>query len=556
MVLRTDGIVKSYGPTTVLNHVSFVLNPGDRVGIVGANGVGKSTLLKILSGNLAADRGTYTCPSANIGYLPQSPPAAGDASIGDLISEAVRIVRNLESRMRELEVAMATESEERIQPLLNEYEEVSAEFEARGGYQIEHWIEEIFDGLRISALARSRPMVTLSGGERVRVSLATLLLCSPDLLLLDEPTNHLDLEAVEWLETYLVGISGAVMTVSHDRRFLNSTVNAIFEIDEYTHELKRYPGNFDAYIAARAKERVRWESEYQAQTGEIRELRAYVRSSARRVGYGRAARDSDKTAHNYRGERVQSAVARNVRAAEEKLKRLELGRIPKPPAVMEIDSSFDSDALKADFLLRMTHVSKSYEGREVLHDISLDLTRSSRVLLVGANGVGKTTILRIIKGLEQPDRGGVVLAQGCRIGYLPQEPSLPTDAASVLDSYAEGRKGYQEEFIAGILRHGLFHFEDLSKEVRSLSPGQKRKLEIARLIAYRPHVLLLDEPTNYVSLEVLTAFEEAIRQFHGSVVAVSHDRWFVRRFEGNMWELRDDVLWPVRHDDEAPSEAR
>src|SRR5947209_14379732 len=254
---------KSYGAITVLDDISFVINPNDRVGVVGSNGVGKTTLLSILVGQESPDSGSYSfAPSTEVGYLPQTTPEfSGNhlSTLQDLILASLGNLRQLEERMSALEIAMSATPGNQLAPLIEEYDLVSTRFQDRGGYEIDHRIDAILDGLRISYLARDREMQTLSGGEKARVGLAALLLRSPDLLLLDEPTNHLDVASLEWLEAYLARYRGTVMLVSHDRQFLNRAVNAIFEIDEHSHHLKRYEGNYDAYAQAKAAERVKWE---------------------------------------------------------------------------------------------------------------------------------------------------------------------------------------------------------------------------------------------------------------------------------------------------------
>ncbi|HEX9056947.1 MAG TPA: ATP-binding cassette domain-containing protein, partial [Ktedonobacterales bacterium] len=249
--------------------------------------------------------------------------------------------------------------------------------------------------------------------------------------------------------------------------------------------------------------------------------------------------DNDKFAKAFFGERVQTTISRNVRAAAEQLRRIEANPLPRPPKPMRFNPRFNAEALRSRTVISLAHVSKSLGGRPVLRDVSAHLAPSARVVLTGANGAGKTTLLRIIVGLETPDTGTVRLAPGAEIGYLPQEPVIPDSRATLLETYRAGLAGQESQFVAGLIGHGFFRVEDVSKEVRQLSAGQRRKLEIARLIAQHPNVLLLDEPTNYVSLDVLEAFEAAVLSFPGPVIAVSHDRWFIQRFQGEVWGLED-----------------
>jgi macrolide transport system ATP-binding/permease protein len=544
MLLTTHNLAKAFGAITVLNDISFVINAGDRVGLVGGNGVGKSTLLQVLTEQEEADSGSFAfAPALETGYLPQTTPEFYGQTIEDLILESVGNLRQLEERMRQLEAAMATASEEALPALLEEYTTVSTKFQDRGGYELDYRIDSILQGLHLDYLPRQQQVSTLSGGEKARVGLATLLLRSPDLLLLDEPTNHLDFASLSWLESYLSRYAGAMLIVSHDRQFLNRTVNQIFEIDEHEHRLKRYEGNYDAYLQAKAAERAQWEEDYERQQEEIKELRKRVRETARQVGHGyRSPRDNDKNARYFFAQRVDSAVSRNVRAAEEQLRRIEANPVPKPPELIRVSSHFNNEPLQSSQVISVSNVSKSWGERAILRHVNLEVGPQARIVLLGPNGTGKTTLLKITMGLETPDTGEVRIAPGARIGYLPQESELLDLNRTVLETYRYGQVGYEGEFVGRLLGYGLFRLEDMHKRVGQLSIGQRRKLEIARLMADAPNVLLLDEPTNYISLDVLEAFEAAVIAFPGPVIAISHDRWFIQRFGGQVWELEDGTL--------------
>lgn len=552
MLLTVRNITKTYGPVTVLDGVTFALEPGENVGLVGANGAGKSTLMRIITGEETADSGeTQLVTSAEMGYLPQTLPDIAGRTIDDLLASTLGGLRAIESRMREVETAMSTNSGAALEGLLAEYGQLASQFQDHGGYEMEARMDAILAGLRLDYLSRDRDLGTLSGGERARVGLALLLLRAPDVLLLDEPTSHLDAASLAWLEDYLASYAGAALIISHDRQFLNRSVNRIFELDEYTHTIKRYEGDYDAYQQAKAAERVAWEESFARQQEEIKDLRKRIRESARQVAHNRKPKDNDKLAYKGKGEWVADAVSRNVRAAEEQLRRIEADPIPRPPRLMHFQPKFRAEALRANAIVRMEHVGKRYDGRQVLRDVNLTLLPNARVALVGPNGAGKTTLLRIMLGLEQPDSGSVRLAPGARIGYLPQEPDVGGGERTVFDAYRVGLEGYESNLVAGILGNGLFRLEDLTKTVAQLSPGQKRKLELARLLALGPNVLLLDEPSNYVSLDVLEAFEAAVLAFPGPVLLISHDRWLLNRFGGDIWTLDDAGL----REDAAPATA-
>ncbi|GER91971.1 ABC transporter ATP-binding protein [Dictyobacter vulcani] len=539
MLLSSKELTKSYGIHTILHLISFVINQNDRIGIVGPNGVGKSTLLRLLIGQEEIDSGTITYgPGAEFGYLPQTTPDFYGQNIQDLILESVGNLKQLEEQMHSLEAAMASAEDEQLAAMMAEYTIISTRFQDRGGYDLDHKIDMIMDGLRLSYLPRTRVVETLSGGEKERVGLATLLLRSPDLLLLDEPTNHLDFATMEWLEQYLAAYQGAVVMVSHDRQFLNKTVNAIFELDEHSHQLKVYHGNYDAYVEAKQAERKRWEEEYEQQQEEIQELRKKVRVSGRQVGHSyRAPRDNDKFARYFFNQNVQSAVARNVRAAQVQLERIEADPIPKPPELLAVNSHFQTEQIQSDIVIKLDKVSKRFSERQLFEQLDLTLGAQSRVLLTGPNGTGKTTLLKIIMGKIAPDSGNIQLVEGVRIGYLAQDPESLDLEKTVLENYKYGQIGFEGELMGRLLGYGLFRLEDMQKKAGQLSIGQRRKLELACLLAARPNVLLLDEPTNYISLNVLEAFESAIQQFAGPVIVISHDRWFIQRFSGEVLEL-------------------
>ncbi len=536
-MLAVRHLSKSYGAITVLEDISFVVNSNDRAGIVGSNGVGKTTLLTILIGRESIDSGSFSFdPLTEVGYLPQTTPEFSGHTMQDLILESVGNLRQLEERMRILEAAMSIAKDDQVGVLMDEYEQAATKFQDRGGYELDYRIDTILDGLRISYLPRDREVQTLSGGEKARVGLATLLLRSPDLLLLDEPTNHLDFASLDWLESYLAHYKGAILLVSHDRQFLNRAVNQIFEIDEHSHHLKKYEGNYDAYMFAKAAERAKWEEDYERQQEEIKALRKRMRETARNVTHNRPPTDNDKSAYNFFGGRVQNTISRGVRAAEEQLRRIEADPIPKPPKLMQVSSYFNIEPLQAEVVIRASNLTKCWDEICILDEVNFTIASNTRILLFGPNGAGKTTLLKILMGFEKPDRGEISILKSARIGYLPQDPQMDLDK-TVIETYRYGQLGYEGEFVGRLIGYGLFRLEDMQKKVGQLSIGQRRKLEIARLMAEGPNVLLLDEPTNYISLDVLQAFEAAIVTFPGPVIAVSHDRWFIQRFGGKIWEL-------------------
>ncbi len=541
MLLTVRNMTKTYGATTVLSDLSFVINAQDRVGLIGPNGVGKSTLLRLLTGEEKVDQGSLVyAPDVEYGYLPQSTPTFYGETIDDLLMASLGNLRELEEQMRSLESRMALADDEDLSTLLAEYGAISARFQERGGYEIDSTIDRVLIGLQIDYLSRVRRVQTLSGGEKARVGLAALLLRSPDVLFLDEPTNHLDVASMEWLENYLSAYHGALLIVSHDRRFLNRTINQIFEIDEHQHQLTIYVGDYDAYVQAKTAERARWEEEYERQQEEIQDLRRRIRDlrqAASRTSFG-PPRDGDKMAAFSHAQKKQGSSASRLKGAEQQLKLIESDAIPKPPKIIHVTSTFHAEVMQSQIVIKLSAVSKRFGERTLLREQSLEVGSTDRIVLTGANGTGKTTLFKMIMDLEPPTAGEIILAPSIRIGYLPQE-TLLDPAKSVIETYRYDQIGYEDELAGRLIGYGLFRLEDLHKKVGQLSLGQRRKLEIACLMAQEPNVLLLDEPTNYISWDVLEAFEQAILNFPGPVITVTHDRWFIERIGGALWTLNE-----------------
>lgn len=542
-MLRVENLCKSFGPFLVLNEMSFSLNRAMRVGLVGANGVGKSTLLKILAGRDSADSGQIVlAPGEKVSYLPQTLPDFSGKTIDDLISDSASDLKYLEARMRDIEKTMGTSEGASLDNLMGEYGEISLRFEEQGGYDFNHRVDVVMEGLGISWLERSRMLETLSGGEKTRLGLAVVLLGSPDLLLLDEPTNHLDKSSLEWLEDYLNRFHGAVMIASHDRQLLNAAANWIFEIDEHTHRMLKYPSNYDAYKLAKEKERLKWEEDYHHQQEEIAELRKIMKTTASKSCRQRKPRDRDKYAIQFKEERLQTAASRNISAARERLARIFEDPVPKPPKPLSFRTDFKLSEIRSAEVIKAVRLSKSVGNKTILREITFTISSNTHAVITGPNGSGKTTLLRILIGQEKGDIGSIIYSPSLKIGYLTQESQVTGASISVFEYYSQGRVGHAGDLMAELMQNGLFRFDELNKSVVQLSPGQMRKLEIARMVATEPNVLILDEPTNYISLNDLEAFESAIARFPGPVLAVSHDRRFIQQFGGEVWELSNGSL--------------
>jgi macrolide transport system ATP-binding/permease protein len=544
MLLSLNAVSKTYADHHVLDDVSLILNRGDRTGLVGANGVGKSTVVKIIVGDVEADSGTVTlAKGVEPGYVPQTVEHDRHQTISDLLHASQRQLRLAEQRMHELTASMATAQGAELEAALSEYGTLAEWFEQRGGYDLAYKIGYVLDGLRVSYLDPERPLATLSGGEKTRVALAALLIGAPDVLLLDEPTNHLDFATAAWLETYLQNHHGAMLVVSHDRRFLNTVATSIIELDEHTHRAKAYAGNYDAYLLQKTKERQRWEAEYAAQQDEIKQLRRTIKSDGGvTTWHGGGKAGNDKFAKGFFKGRSEATISRAIRNAEEKLARIEADPIPQPPKPLRFRPSFDSTALDANIALTVSDVSMTFGDQTLLGHVGFTLGTNSRMLIVGPNGAGKTTLLNLIAGKLKPQHGIINVAPSITLGYLEQEEARHNADQTVFDAYREGLIGFEQAHMSDLLAYGLFTYEETTKQVHDLSVGQRRKLQLARLMASQANLLLLDEPTNHLSFDVLEQFEQALREFVGPIIAVSHDRWFIERFNGEVWQLQDGRL--------------
>jgi macrolide transport system ATP-binding/permease protein len=523
--------------------VSFTLNAGERIGLVGANGVGKSTLIKIIAGVLVADGGSITLPAGTeLGYLPQVMTGYEDRTLGDLIAQASTRLHTLEKQMRQLEDDMTRLAGDALDEAMTEYGNVTEHFERLGGYEGDHRVESVLAGLQIDHLPRDRSFSTLSGGEKARAGLALLLLGAPDILLLDEPTNHIDMLALSWLESYLAAYRGAVLVVSHDRQFLNRVVNAIVEIDEHTQQAKRYSGDYDTYHQAKIGERQKWEADFARQQEEMAALMLDAKETSRNNNNYRPQTDNDKFMRGRKKGTHDQTVSRRIHNAEEKLKRLEDNAIPQPPAPLRFDPRFDPEALKGRLPIVVSRLSQRFGDRQVLDEVSFTVGLHSRMVFVGPNGAGKSTLIKLLAGVTKPDSGEVMVNPAVRIGYLDQEGGEMSNEHTLYEAFSVGMDYPDQALKTMLIRSGLFRYADFDKPVGGLSSGQRRKLQIARLIFGRANLLLLDEPTNDLSFDVLEALESALHEFPWPVIAASHDRRFIQQFGGEVFEVRDGQL--------------
>ena len=549
-MLRVQHLSKYFADVPILHDVSFALAPGERAGIVGANGCGKTTLLRILAGRECADQGTvWLDPGVTVGYMRQGLLQEGMATLSDVLGTGASAV-GAQGALHEAGAALsAAPHDERA---LARYTAASLAFDAAGGYEALDQIEEVLHGLGLHAFDPSRTLDTLSGGQKTRLALAAILLDRPNLLLLDEPTNHLDGEGLAWLETFLAQYEGTVLLVSHDRAFLDAAATSILELDGVSHALTAYPGGYGAYIQARENRLAdQWER-YRLQERE----RARVEADIRRVKEQARTVDGRNQTHYQRqgldrfakgGALVRAGkVARKAKVRERKLERtLESeDRVEKPVAGWQVRLDFPPVHGGAREVLRLERLSKSFDGYRVLDGVDLVVRHGERVAITGPNGCGKSTLLKIVAGALLPDGGTARLGSGVRVGYYSQEQETLDPAGTPLEMVRALRP--VGETAARTLLHGyLFSGDMVFTPIGRLSYGERARLALARLILSESTLLLLDEPTNHLDIPSRERFEAALATFGGSVIAVLHDRYAIRRLATRVLELREGVLCEV-----------
>jgi macrolide transport system ATP-binding/permease protein len=548
-VLALHGVSKLYGPKVVLDAVSLTINRADRIGLVGENGAGKTTLAAIILGLLAPDGGTVKpTPGLHIGYLPQEAQIEETTSIqaylerahGDLVQIKADLIR-LEALMAE--PALAPEA---LSAILAQYGALQDRFMARGGYEADTTFTRVLAGLSLAHLDRSRPMTTLSGGEKTRVQLAALLLGQPGLLILDEPTNHLDFAAIDWLENYLRSYTGAVLAISHDRRFLNQVVTQIAELTAHDHHLTVYHGNYDAFIHERAQQRSKQQALFDEQQAEMKVLRQQIKAKTHNIPTPPPMPDNDKMLYNAMAATAQATRAKLIARDKQRLRTLEENTVERPTRRWQINPDFNPAELGSREVIKLAGVTVRFGDRTLIEAVDAIVEGGERVILQGPNGLGKTTLLRAILGLVPLTAGSIRIARGARIGYLDQEQETLRSSRTVLEEFSQGLDLPETDLRGALHKYGLFKEEQVFQPISTLSIGQRRKLQIARLIAINANTLLLDEPTNHLDPESVEQFERALQDFPGTIVATSHDRLFIERVGTQVWTFEAAHLVRVR----------
>ncbi|WP_030521862.1 TlrC/CarA/OleB/SrmB family ABC-F type ribosomal protection protein [Nocardia rhamnosiphila] len=525
---------KRYGDRTVLDRVSLSIRPGETVGVVGDNGSGKSTLLRLLAGQELPDNGEVRVSApGGIGYLPQSLELPGAATVAEAIDLALTDIRELETRLRSAEIELGADGP--MEPALGRYAELLARFEARGGYQADQRVDTALAGLGLPGLARDRTLGTLSGGQRSRLALAATLAAAPELLLLDEPTNDLDDAAVDWLERYLRGHRGTIVAVTHDRVFLERITNVVLEVADG--RVARFGDGYGGYLRAKAAQRQRMAEEHQRWTQELARNRRLAASNVARLdAIPRKLPLAVFAAGPFRARGRDHGARARIRSAKERLERLTGNPVAAPPELLAFSPELNAHPPVAGGPVAET-AGVRVSGRLEAGEISL--AAGERLLVTGPNGAGKTTLLRLLAGELEPDSGSIRVHG--RVGYLRQEEVRWPAEITVLQAFAYDRPWHPQEYADELLRMGLFRPDDLGLRVGDLSYGQRRRIELARLVSDPVDLLLLDEPTNHLSPVLVEQLEQALTAYRGAVVMVTHDRRIRERFRGTRLEIHDGV---------------
>ncbi len=520
VIVSASGVGKSYGINAILQGVSFHINEGDRVGIIGDNGAGKSTLLSILTGQLSYDTGElFMSSQIHIGYLKQHDNFSSENTVYQEMLSIFSETIIMEESMHDMSTLISRKSEEGedVEDLLLEYNELMESFERRGGFSYRSEIRGILSSMAFPEEFYEKKISTLSGGERTRLALASLLLKKPELLLLDEPTNHLDIGTLKWLEQYLKSYSGTLVIVSHDRYFLDQTVTRIFEI-QHTN-LFVYEGNYTVYLGKKKQREEDLLRKYDRQRQEIQRQEDMIR--------------------RFRQHGTEK-LAKRARSREKRLDHVE--RLERPITSTErMKIHFKERFQSGNDVLYGQDLSMGFtderEIRTLFTGVGFDIKRGERICVVGPNGIGKTTLLKIIMGRLIPDAGFVRLGHNVMPGYYDQEQAMLRSELTVLEELHESYRLYSETELRSILGRFLFHNDDVFKQVSALSGGERAKLSLLKLMLSGANLLIMDEPTNHLDIAAKEVFEDALLDFPGTVLIVSHDRYLLNKIPTRIFEL-------------------
>ncbi|MCE9645198.1 MAG: ATP-binding cassette domain-containing protein [Chloroflexi bacterium] len=542
MMLSIHNLHKSYGIQPILQNINFNISAGDRIGLIGPNGSGKTTLLRILAGleNPDAQRGNVssTRPNLRVGYLAQGLVFGEGQTLHSTLSLGAVPEADLEAEVASLASALSTDPNN--VSLQANYDSALARLAA-----FHMPLSSILIPLGLNDLPLDTPVAHLSGGQKTRLMLASVLLDEPQLLLLDEPTNHLDIEMLEWLEDWLNHFQGAVLIVSHDRAFLDNTVTSILELDPTTHGIRSYPGNYADYLEQKMTEREKLVQSYQDQQDEIAQLKsaaAHIRGLTKMKKGGKAD-GGDKFAKGFFGNRATKNVAGRAKHIEARIEKLLTAeRIEKPRSSWQMKLDFGAPAHQSRDVVIAEKLSIGYSmDNPLLSDLNLNIRAGQRIVLSGPNGTGKTTLIRTIAGKLQPLAGSLKLGQTVKLGYMTQEQELLNPGLSALQTI-QSVAPFNETEARNFLHYFLFEDDDPLRPTRELSYGERARLQLGLLVAQGCTFLLLDEPINHLDIPSRARFEEALANFKGTILAVVHDRYFIEQFASHLWQVKDGKI--------------
>ena len=518
--ISVNRLVKSFDlEKKILDGITFQIDTGERVGLLGKNGAGKTTLFRILTGELDYDEGqVMVTPDRRVGLISQIPVYPDGYTVEDVLRSAFERMFRMKEEMDRLTEQMA--AGDSSSQTLKRYGELTARFEGLGGYDTDTAVNKVANGLSIDTEMRQRLFDQLSGGEKTRVNLGRLILEDTDILLLDEPTNHLDLQATEWLEEYIRTFRGTVVTISHDRYFLDRTVTRIIEVLDGKAEF--YSGNYSFYAVEK-------ERRYQER------LKQYLKEQAKIQQLEKAAEQMHLWA--FMG---NDALHKRAFSMEKRIQRMRTTE--KPTKAKKMDARFASHQFKGDEVLQVKGVSKAFDGRTLFSDIYLRVEDGERIALIGENGTGKTTLLNMLLGLEPTDSGIFKLGPSVKAAYLPQIIHFNHPERSILDTMLYEKKDMTAQSARNRLAAYQFQGEDVFKPVSVLSGGELSRLRLCMLMDEEINLLILDEPTNHLDIAAREWIEEAVEAFDGTLLFVSHDRYFIQRFATRIWELADGTI--------------
>lgn len=516
MILACQSIHKSFGEDEILHDISFHIEPGEKVALTGVNGSGKSTLLNIITGELSSDSGEILFPKGTkIGFLKQSQNEHEQLTIWESLCTAKKEIFELENEMHALEARMKHASGEQLESYMSAYSRLTHSFEINNGYAARSELQGVFRGLGFSEEDMDRTMSTLSGGQKTRVALGRILLQAPDLILLDEPTNHLDMDAISWLENYLSAYQGAVLVVSHDRYFLDRIVTKVVEIEHGT--ALSYQGNYTSYSQKKAEVRRAMQKAYEKQQDEIKRQEAIIAKFR------------------------QFNREKSIRQAESREKALQSMEKIKQPQHLNADMNLKLNPRyeSGKDVLRIHELSKSFGGLKLFEHQNIELFRGERLAVIGKNGTGKTTLLKMISGLEMPDSGSIEYGSKLSIGYFDQEHQQLDPEKTIFEEISDEYPALNNTEIRSVLAAFLFTGDTVFQPIKTLSGGEQGRVSLAKLMLSEANLLILDEPTNHLDMVSKEILEDALCRYTGTILYVSHDRYFINRTATRILDLVD-----------------